>query len=198
MELSERYARENKLTLVRNYSDLGVSAYRSKNRTTGALSEFIAAVDSGRIERGSILLCESLDRLSRDKVSEALIPFLELLKRGIVVVTLQDGRKYDAKSADDPFQLMGSLVIMARANEESETKAHRSRSAWKARRVNRAKGQICPHWLTFDGTSYEAVPARRRVVERIFDLAANQRLGAFKIAQMFGSGTLLGSGALGD
>src|SRR5688572_20912467 len=122
MELSERYARENKLTLVRNYSDFGVSAFRSKNRTTGALSEFIAGVDDGQIERGSILLCESLDRLSRDKVSEALIPFLELLKRGIVVVTLQDGRTYDERTVNDPYQLIGSLVIMARANEESEMK----------------------------------------------------------------------------
>src|SRR5262245_930103 len=45
--------------------DLGVSAYRSKNAKVGALAEFIEAVQSGRVRPNSVLVIESIDRLSR-------------------------------------------------------------------------------------------------------------------------------------
>ena len=37
LDLSGKFAREHGLTLVQNYSELGDSAYHSKNRNTGAL-----------------------------------------------------------------------------------------------------------------------------------------------------------------
>ena len=59
--------------------DLGKSAFRGKNAVEGALGEFIRAVDSGKVEPGSYLLVESLDRLSRDRIMAALNQFADLL-----------------------------------------------------------------------------------------------------------------------
>jgi hypothetical protein len=48
------------------YSDLGVSGFRGKNRSEGALSLFLRACEQGRVKRGSFLILENLDRLSRE------------------------------------------------------------------------------------------------------------------------------------
>ena len=84
-ELSEQYAIEHNLVLDDSLSllDAGVSAYRGANSTEGALSRFIEAVKDGRVASGSWLLVESLDRLSRNTVDNALALFLQLLQSGI-------------------------------------------------------------------------------------------------------------------
>src|SRR5438128_1281383 len=56
--------------LATNYSDLGVSAFKGKNATHGALARFLACVESGVVTRGSVLIVESLDRLSRQNVAQ--------------------------------------------------------------------------------------------------------------------------------
>ena len=65
-----------------NLGDLGVSAYHGKNATEGALGGFIKAVDEGKVAKGSYLLVENLDRLSRETVTTALELFLSILRRG--------------------------------------------------------------------------------------------------------------------
>ena len=65
-ELARRYADANGLDLdeTLTFHDLGVSAYRGKNRDA-ALGPFVTTVEAGRVKQGSYLLVESLDRLSR-------------------------------------------------------------------------------------------------------------------------------------
>ncbi len=66
-ERAAKYAQEHGLQLDTelNMQDLGVSAFRSKNARTGALGGFLEAVQKGYVERGSYLLIENMDRLSR-------------------------------------------------------------------------------------------------------------------------------------
>ncbi len=42
------------------FEDLGKSAYRGANVMDGALGQFIEAVDSGQVKKGSYLLVENL------------------------------------------------------------------------------------------------------------------------------------------
>ena len=67
--------------------DLGVSGFTGKNIEVGRLGAFLSAVKEGRVERGSILLCENLDRLTRAHIRTALTMFLSLLEAGITIVT---------------------------------------------------------------------------------------------------------------
>jgi DNA invertase Pin-like site-specific DNA recombinase len=184
-KMSEAFAAEHGLTLRPGYTDFGVSGFRGKNRDRGALRRFLDAVEDHRIARGSWLLVESLDRLSRDRVGEALPEFLSLLKRGIIIATLQDRRIYDHKSVDDPLQLVGSLIVMARAHEESAMKSHRTKEAWKARRENGKKQALCPAWLKLspNGQSYEPIESRVRTLNEIFEMSANG-IGTFSIARI--------------
>src|SRR5262245_35717831 len=103
--------------------DKPVSAFRGANRNTGALAAFLEMVQVGRVAPGSVLLVESLDRLSREQVDEAFVLFQGILKAGIDIVTREPERRYTKQSVGDIIGILEPLVIMARANEESKIKS---------------------------------------------------------------------------
>jgi len=177
--LSTEYAARNGLQLDTklNLHDLGISAYDRSNLKKGALGQFLQLVDGGRIEKGSYLLVESLDRLSRDKVLDALSIFTDILRAGIIIVTLADEQVYTyEKSNDNWTSLVASIAIMSRANEESATKSRRIRSSWDAKRKNIANKRLtsrCPYWLipAKGDKGFELIPERVEVVKRIFQMS---------------------------
>lgn len=172
------YAREHGLDLdTRSYRDLGVSAYKGLNASEGNLKLFLDTVDKSLIERGSYLLVESLDRLSRSHVQDALELLLSIIKRGIIVVTLIDKQVYSSESikADRGISLIISITIMVRAHDESATKAARVKAAWNTKRDS---GEImtamAPAWLKLspDRKQWIVLPVKVKVVQRIFDLSS--------------------------
>src|ERR1039457_4477210 len=178
-KLSENYAAKHGLELDTelNMSDLGVSAYDGSNLSKGALGQFLRLVEEGQIPKGSYLLVESLDRLSRDKVMDALAIFLNILNAGIIIVTLSDEQVYSqAKSNENWASLIVSIAIMSRANEESATKSRRIRSSWDAKRQNITNKRLtarCPYWLkpAQGDKGFVFIPDRVKVVKRIFKMS---------------------------
>ena len=177
--LAKEWCLKNGIPLVDNYRNLGVSAFRSKNADKGALKAFLDRVESRVIEPGSYLIVESLDRLSRTDITYALQMFLGLINAGIVVVTLADDRVYDRNRINDGnfTDLIISLTILSRANEESRMKSLRVGQAWAAKRakINELKiTAICPFWLRLspDRSEFQLVPDKAEIVRRIFEMAA--------------------------
>jgi len=177
--LSVEYASRNGLQLDTklNMRDLGISAYDRSNLKKGALGQFLRLVEDGRIEKGSYLLVESLDRLSRDKVMDALSVFTDILRAGIIIVTLSDEQVYSYERSNDNWaSLIVSIAIMSRANEESAMKSKRIRSSWDAKRKNIANKRLtarCPYWLkpAEGDQGFELIPERVEVVKRIFQMS---------------------------
>src|SRR4051812_7649903 len=131
--LATEWCRAKGLSLATNYADLGVSAFKGKNSTHGDLARFLKCVEQGKIARGSTLIVESLDRLSRQNVSQALQLFLAIINSGVNIVTLCDGREYGADRCE-MTDLMMSLLIFARANDESLMKSQRKAASWASKR----------------------------------------------------------------
>ena len=182
--LARAYADKHALTLdERSYEDLGVSAFKSKNLVEGKLGTFLKAVDEGLIPKGSYLLVESLDRVSRAEILDALDTFLTIIKRGITLVTLNDEQVYTRANVTDNWtKLIMALAVMARANEESATKARRVREAWEAKKASGAiLRSVGPSWLTLKGSKWVQVPEKVKHVRHIFALAA-QGLGTPTLA----------------
>src|SRR5258708_30648765 len=151
LEASEDYANQNGLTIdtTLSFKDIGYSAFDGTNIERGGLGKFLDAVKRGVVETNSTLIVESLDRLSRQKVRVALQMFLDLLNNGINIVTLMDGRTYTTDATDN-IELISSILIMSRANEESVTKSKRVGAAWQKNRnniPNRNLTRTCPGWL---------------------------------------------------
>lgn len=189
-ELSEQYAKEHNLELDQNFNlrDLGLSAFDGSNVERGALGGFLAAIEAGQIPKGSYLLVESLDRLSREQLIDALTMFLNIIRRGIVIVTLADRMVYEHKSMGENFSpLLISITIMARAHEESLTKSRRTRAAWSNKIKNAHTKKLtarCPAWmqLSSDGKRFDLIPERAEMVKEIIRLSQSG-LGQWTIAR---------------
>lgn len=170
--------------------DLGVSAFRGKNAIEGALAGFLLAVQSGKVVPGATLLVESLDRLSREQITEALTQFLSIINAGITVVTLIDGFSYSRETINEnPGSLMMSIVFMMRAHDESLTKGKRVGAAWGKKRdlaitTKKPLTKMCPEWLELTESGYVIRPDRGLIVERIFKMSAEGN-GKRSIAKTF-------------
>jgi DNA invertase Pin-like site-specific DNA recombinase len=191
-ELSESYAVKHGLTLDNSLHlhDLGLSAYDRSNIDRGALGGFLVAITQGRIVPGSVLLVESLDRLSRDKVLAALEIFISILQQGITIVTLADNMVYNTESVGGNFgNLIFSITIMARAHEESATKSRRIKAAWENKRANIGNRKLtaqCPRWmrLNADKTEFNLIPDRVKLIMEIVGLV-KAGMGQAQIAKRF-------------
>jgi len=192
VRLSEEYAAKHGLELDTelNLRDLGISAFDRSNLKKGALGHFLRLVEEKRIPVGSYLLVESLDRLSRDKVMDALSIFTDILRAGIVIVTLSDNQVYSYEKTNENWaSLIVSIVIMSRANEESAMKSQRLRSAWDAKRRNLENKRLtarCPYWLrpAEGDVGFEFIPERVDVVKRIFQMSLDG-VGSATIVKTF-------------
>lgn len=175
------------------FTDLGRSAFRGKNVAHGALRDFQTAVGVGLVPAGSFLLVESLDRISRDYVMDAMNVLQSIVLAGITVVTLFDGREYDRdRMRQDPTAILLSVITFMRAHDESATKSKRVRAAWTAgREGGRTAGKVFtsnfPAWIRKSETTgaLELIEERAAAVRRIFDLTLAGQ-GCAKVAQTLG------------
>jgi DNA invertase Pin-like site-specific DNA recombinase len=151
--------------------DIGVSAFSGANVSGGALGQFLEAVRNRRIEPGSFLIVESLDRLSRQEILKSLGVFIEIVNAGVNIVTLADGRTYTAATGFE--DLIFSIVSMSRAHDESRTKSLRLSAAWSNKRKNAESRKLtaqCPGWLklSIDRKRFEVIQKRADTVLSIF------------------------------
>ncbi|HBR1633426.1 TPA: recombinase family protein [Klebsiella pneumoniae] len=164
-EKAKQYAAIHGLEYVQ-LLDAGVSAFRAKNSTSGKLAGFISAVESGVIPSDSWLYVENLDRLSRADATTANELFLRLLRLGLTLVTGMDGKIFTRDGVNqNPTDLMLSILLFMRANEESLTKQKRAfettlklieryRSGLP---VNIKSAGSSPWWIDASGPNNEAV-----------------------------------------
>lgn len=184
VQMAEEYCAKNNLELHPvSYRDLGVSAFKRKNVEKGALAAFIDAVKTGKIAKGSFLVVEQFDRLSRADVDMAVKLLLDLVHSGITLVTLVDGKVWDRESIKDMSNLILAIVFMSRANNESAMKADRLSQAWdqKKQKAGQPGTKIvtseCPRWLraNHDKTSFIVLEDRVESVKRVFEM----RIGGY-------------------
>jgi DNA invertase Pin-like site-specific DNA recombinase len=65
LERMKRYAQSQRLRIIRTIVGSGVSAFRGTHLGSVELGRFLNELQEGKFKPGSVLLVESLDRLSR-------------------------------------------------------------------------------------------------------------------------------------
>jgi DNA invertase Pin-like site-specific DNA recombinase len=160
------------------FVDAGVSGFRGRHRSdTSALGQFLQLVEKGQIARGSYLIVESLDRISREEVNRALSLLLNLIEAGIRVVQLSPTEVIYQAGAS-ATQLIIAIIELSRGNSESEMKSVRGKAAWSAK-LTAAREQKkpltarCPGWLQRVGSGFVVVEDRAVIVRRVFQMAAD-------------------------
>lgn len=184
-----RHAAANGWRIVGELIDDGVSAFKGKHASVGALSSFVADVEAGEHAAGIVLLVEKLDRLSREEPARVFMWMMRMTETGVVVATVDGDRRY-AKGTFDMASIIEVVVKAQLSHEESAKKASRLAAAWAGKRAKIARGEQlvmtrrAPAWLTVEGTPprFVVVEDRAAIVRRIFeDTAAG--LGKHHIAK---------------
>jgi DNA invertase Pin-like site-specific DNA recombinase len=173
---AERYASKHGLALSeQGYRDLGVSAYHEKNLKEG--SEFMAlikAIEDRKIPKGSTLIIENLDRLSRGFITNSLPLFMRIINAGVRIATITDEKCYDLASVNrNPMDLMMAVMILSAANAESRKKNERITQAWQEAQKNADRVKIktsFPSWLYLKGEEFSIRKKETELVKRIFKM----------------------------
>jgi DNA invertase Pin-like site-specific DNA recombinase len=157
------------------YQDRGRSAFHGKHRQGGVLGVFLSEVEAGRIPRGSVLIVENLDRLSRENPWDAVPLLCSIVNAGLTVVTLSPSEMVYQRGKDlTPLVL--AVVEFARGHSESSTKSDRMAAVWgeKKRLAREENGIITrrlPAWVRERGGRLVLAPGPARIVQHVFELA---------------------------
>lgn len=169
--------------------DLALPAFKGQNRLRGALGEFLKQIKAGIIPKGSCLVCESLDRLSRQNIRQAQKLLEEILEAGVNIATCVPDRFLTAKSLEDPLVILEILFIQMRAHEEGLMKEQRLQEMWHGKRLRiheKKLTSVCPAWLTLseDRKSFIVDKQKAALVKRIYRLAT-EGYGITQIVRQF-------------
>lgn len=157
-KLTEEIAEKFNLPFNEDFlmTDKGLSAFHGHHKSKGALGVFLAAVESKMVKPGSVLIVESLDRLSREQPYVAQATLAALVSSDITVVTATDGKVYSKETmAKDPLGTMiMSVLEMIRAHNESLTKTEKSVDFIHAEILKHEEGKVAdvagsiPFWIS--------------------------------------------------
>lgn len=173
-KIATDYAARAGMILDRQIVDEGVSAFSGSNLEAG-LGAFLNGIRSGDLSPDLVLLIENMDRFSRLNPVDVLPIFLEVLKTGLTIVTLQDEAIHtEAKYRDNSMLLVPSLVSMQLAHDESRKKSVRLKESWSDRIKRIASGERVPiskvpFWIAQETQEFNA---RADDAREIFRLAA--------------------------
>lgn len=191
-DLSAAFCAEKGWVMDTTFSltDVGTSAYHSKNLDSrAALGSFLNAVDNGLIRKPAVLLVESLDRISRANIMEALELFIRILNSGISICTYMDRMIYSKESIQSNFgPLLISITIMCRAHEESEIKSKRIKTGWQHIRDKIKAGKIAhkgiyPQWIDISTGKPVVIENEAEKIREVFDLCINKNMSYAAISK---------------
>lgn len=189
-ESAQKYAAAHGWVIDETLNDEGISAFNGRNVKDGALGTFLQCIEDGKIEPGTILLVESLDRLSRNTVTKQLGLLLRIMAAGVEIVTLIDGKRFSNASVNaNQYELIVTLALMMRAREESEFRGSRIRQAWRSKRSRLDEKKLtarCPPWLQLadNGKEFRLLEKPVKLVRRMFGMA-REGLGVQMIVNRF-------------
>jgi DNA invertase Pin-like site-specific DNA recombinase len=167
---------DHTLDMSLRLTDEGKSGWSGANMRTGALAALLQLANDKRIQPGTILLIEALDRLTRTDLTVAVPLLLQLLGAGLTIVTLQDGKEWTRQGMKDMTDFVMSVMLLARGHEESQRKSQLVRAAFDAHR-QRSSNQIfgsAPGWLTRQDkhSPWLVDESKAQTVRDVFDLSA--------------------------
>lgn len=165
------------------------SAYRGKHRDDKhALGQFLKLVERGRVARGSYLIIENLDRLSREDELKALRLWMDLLDSGINLVQLSPETVFRHDKIEMP-DIMRAIIELSRGHSESRMKSERIGKAWgerkrRARETGETLTLRLPDWIEVRDKKRCVKPGVTAIIKRIFKLSA-RGYGSNRIERMF-------------
>jgi DNA invertase Pin-like site-specific DNA recombinase len=182
------------IPLDETFTDSARSAYKGEHvGKHGDLGRFLAAIQSGTVAKGSILIAENLDRISRqgNKIGRKLLE--KIVDEGVDVhiVNIEKKLTYGWENRQNDYTLVDGELN--RAFKESQRKSVIIKAGLKAKKHTDDWAGNLPFWLQkvdehgkrmkgSDGYTIVEIPEQAELVREIFRLSA-QGLGAKRTMQ---------------
>ena len=169
--------------------DAGFSGFFGENLLpTAALGRFLAAVEKEKVPRGSWLVVEHLNRLTRQRVRKALALILLLLDAGINIKTWFDGKDYRENSETTEVDLLIAIIYLSEAYKSSLAKQKQSADYWRKKREAVTESgamltPIRPAWIDLIDGVFVVNEIKGKIILRIFKLVASG-LGTYTVAKL--------------
>jgi DNA invertase Pin-like site-specific DNA recombinase len=160
------------------FRDLGTSGFtgsHGKNPDRHALAAFLKLVEQGRIPKGSYLIIENLDRLTREDERAALRLWMDILDAGINIVQLKPETIFRHEKSD-MFDIMRAIMELSRGHGESLRKSTTMGPVWAKKKQQAGEKVVTnrlPLWVQRGEDGLEEVPERGAVIREMFRLAAS-------------------------
>ncbi len=169
----------------RSFTDMGISAFKQKERD--GLQMMLDMVEDGSIEKGSHIVIERLDRLSRQGISVTQQLITQIVQHGVLLYVAGDDMLLERNSLNDLSTVIRVAVAADLAYKESLQKSQRIKASKIAKKKagidGRVTKKVCPFWLQFDEAKNEYVfNEKLPTIQRIIELR-QQGLGENRIAQ---------------
>jgi DNA invertase Pin-like site-specific DNA recombinase len=172
------FCRQQNLTpLAEKYMDRGLSAYKADHKKRGDFGRLIEAARHGGLEKGSVVVVERWDRLSRRRPDLAIEDIKELLTCGVAIGVAALGDIFELSDfGSSKWMTLSAFVYLA--HQESLQKSQRVCASWESRRkAAREQGKAIrgrlPGWLTLADGQWAVKPGAAAALERIFQMAAD-------------------------
>lgn len=188
-EVCEAFARIQGWTITDRLIDDGYSAFKNEHIEFGKLGNFTGRVLAREVDRGTVLIAEKLDRLSRRPFDEAMAWLFSLTSAGILIGIAETGVVY---KPNDIGSYLTTAINFDQANQESAKKADRVRFALNerfklAQKREGAWTNFCsrpPLWLMRNATAdgWDKNDDRIATIQQIFEWSADG-LGAQAICK---------------
>jgi Resolvase, N terminal domain/Recombinase len=171
------------IPLDETFTDSGRSAFTGKHiGKRGNLGRFLAAIQSGSVSRGSILIAENLDRISRQgpKVARKLLE--QIVDNGVDVHVVNIGKMltYGWENRNEDSIIVD--VELSRAFKESERKSQLVGAALGKKKLLESWTTTAPFWIKKSHGGFAVIPEKVKLVKEIFRLAL-LGLGAKRITR---------------
>jgi DNA invertase Pin-like site-specific DNA recombinase len=142
-----------------SFKDLGISGYSGKHLDNG-FGKLLAAIETGAIKAGDVVLIEAIDRVGRLEPMEMLPLLSRIVNAGVDIVTLDDGITYNRESVNSNHLFL-LVAKVQQAHQYSDSLSRRVKDAYSRKREKAAGGggakRRTPLWLDQDGVLVEDV-----------------------------------------
>ena len=190
LERTQQFCRHHNLLLDESLTikDLGKSAFKGENADTGNLAVFLEAVRKGKIRKGTVLVVEALDRLTRNNIVEASHLLTDILRNGIDVGMVTEDKVYSYDYINkNPFEFIVATTYLIRGGDESRMKSDRVKDAWARKKQLIAKEKRAvkiptPCWLRRDGDKWVVIKEKANIVRKIFADYLSNGLGIWMLS----------------
>ena len=160
------------------FADLGVSAFKGKNRLKGDLATFVELANEKKLLPNPVLILEQWDRFSRQELDESFDAVRDLLRSGVAIHISFGNHTFTKACLNSLASRIGIELALQAAWEYSANLSRRVKAAYDKKKESSAlSGKAyrfkAPGWLKWNKQTeaYDTIPEKVMSIKRLFELA---------------------------